>query len=39
MIIVKPKIIGDYTAQDLTKIVDDDHEARQILGDKFFKLQ
>jgi hypothetical protein len=39
MIIVKPKIVGDFMAQDLTRMVANEHEMNQVLDDIFLKLK
>jgi hypothetical protein len=39
MIIVKPKIIGDFIAQDMARMVNDDADMAQVMDDVFIRLK
>lgn len=39
MIIVKPKVIGNFSPQDMARMVKDDREMTQVLDDMFIRLR
>ncbi len=39
MIIVKPKIVGDFIAQDMAKMIDNDSDMAQVMQDVMIRLR
>lgn len=39
MVLVKPKIIGDYSPQDMARIIDRGGELAEVLDDVFIRLK